>query len=243
MAQRARMGHKRAFLERVISTFTQGADDRAYAKESWPIMTRLSQEAARLMGATPPARILDLACGTGSFAVAWSLSGFQVVGIDCTPAMIGVAKGMSKEKGASVEWLCEDMRQIQYSDEFEYVCLRDVIFSIFETEEEDLDLIRRISLALKPGGRCLFEVYNKEFAIQHGIEREFLYHADTDRFYKGGDPNDEGLSVRLYSHKQWRQMLADCGMPLVSIGNGWNWNRDPDPPPWRADFIVAEKVS
>ena len=46
--------------------------------------------------------------------------------------------------------------------------------------------------------------------------------------------------VKLYSPEEWESMLGAHGLRITKR-DGWNWQRDPDPPPWRADLIVAQK--
>jgi hypothetical protein len=131
------------------------------------------------------------------------------------------------------------MRTITYREALDHVMLRDVIFSIFENEQDDADWVRRIALALKPSGRCLFEVYNKQFAKSHGIQGSHFHDKRSDRFL-AKDPSASIKSWKLYSREQWQNMLGANGLKIVST-SGWKWNQDPDPPPWRADYIVARK--
>jgi SAM-dependent methyltransferase len=215
-----------------------------FSDEFWPKIVAQAEHLIALAEAEPPATILDLACGAGSASIALAQLGFSVVGVDCTPAMLEVAREMAAAKGVKAQWILGDMREIAYEDEFDYVFLRDVIFGVFDTEQEDHDLVRRIAAALRTGGRCLFEVYNKEFALGHGVENAFFYDADLGRFAAraGGPAWAAGASVRLYSPHEWERMLASNHLEIVKR-DGWHWNGDPDPPPWRADFIVAQKMS
>lgn len=124
----------------------------AYLDHAWPVTIQVAQGAIALLKAGPPARILDLACGCGASTAAMALMGFDVTAIDCEPTFIETARQMSSLKGATVNWICQDMRSIAYESEFDYICLRDVIFGIFKDEGEDIDMIRRIARALKPPG-------------------------------------------------------------------------------------------
>ncbi|KKM17743.1 hypothetical protein LCGC14_1672710, partial [marine sediment metagenome] len=155
------------------------------------------------------------------------------------PAMLDAARQVSEQKGASVQWLCEDMRTLRYADEFDYVCLRDVIFGIFESRQEDVDLLGMIGSALRAGGKFLLEVYNREFALHHGVEGILFYDASVDRFVRRG-PDAAALSMRLYSLEELELMLANAGLRIVKT-HAWNKPKDPAPPPWRADLIVAQK--
>jgi SAM-dependent methyltransferase len=235
------MSEGRCFLDRVIATYTPHFNEQSYSDERWLATVGYAECALSLLEARLPAKILDLACGCGASTVVMAQKGFDVTAIDCTPAGIEVARRMSAMKGAHVEWLCQDMRTIEYQQEFDYVCLRDVIFGIFEGPGEDEDLIRRMARATKPGGRCLFEVYDKEFALRHGVEDRLVYDPGTDRFVRKSSEEGSGLSsMRLYSLDQWRRMLAEHGLRIVQV-DGWSWPKDPSPPPWRADMIVAQK--
>ena len=228
---------KQPFLERVIAAFSKGASGLRYSDEWWSRNVDAAAKFVSLLEARPSAKILDLACGSGGVATALALDGFSVTGIDCTPAMLELGREVSKRKDVAVEWLLQDVREIEYKDEFDYVLLWDVWFGIFDNEEEDRDLIHRVGSALKTGGRCLFEVYNKEFALIHGTENTFFYDESLDRFV-GKKPGQ--ITVKLYSHAEWEAMLADAHLRIVRT-DGLNWRKDPAPPPWRVDYIVAEK--
>lgn len=228
-----------SFLDRVIAHYASTVNENGYSEKGWAAAQAAADSVASLLEAKPPARILDLACGTGPSTAALALKGFEVTGLDCTPASIEIARRMSAQRGASVEWLCEDMRLLGYRDQFDYVCIRDVIFGIFESRQEDLDLIGRMARAVKPGGRCLFEVYNKQFALEYGVEGALFYDSELDRFVRK-DAAQPGLTCRLYSHDEWERMLTDSGLRIIRM-DGWKWADDPLPPPWRADLIVAEK--
>lgn len=236
------MTQEPTYMQKVIEVFSKANNDHSYSDQWWPSHAQAAVDVECRLEAHPPARILDLACGMGASTAALALRGYDVTGIDCTPLRIDIARRKAQEKGATVQWLCQDMRQIAYTGEFDYVLLRDVIFGIFETEQEDRDLIRRMALALKPGGRCLLEVYNKEFSLSHGVEDHIFYDERLDRFIPRGSPYGLATGIKLYSHDQWRDMLAAHGLSIVKW-DGWKHQRDPDPPPWRADIIVAEKAA
>lgn len=228
------------FLDRVIQTYSKAATDQFYHYDQWPQQVQAAAEVTRLLEARPPGNILDLACGTGAVTTALAVQGFQVTAIDCTPTRIDIARIAAAGRGASVDWLCRDMREIEYDGVFDYVLLRDVIFGIFESVDEDIELLRKIARALKPQGRCLLEVYNKEFALPRGVEGLAFYDDQTDRF-QAADPSAGIKSIKLYNHLEWTAMLQQQGLRIVAM-DGWKYPTDPVPPPWRADLIVAQKA-
>lgn len=233
---------KSEYLDRVRETYTGAAGkmgDIWFSDERWPFMVDLADKLEEWLEAKPPQRILDLACGTASPTVALALKGYAMTGLDLTPAMLDVARRGAEKKGAQVEWLCQDMRTIDYREAFDHVMVRDVIFGIFEDEKEDADLIRRMAAAVKPSGRCLFEAYNKEFAMSRGVQGSHFYDAVSDRFV-AKDPTNPLRTLKLYSLEEWERMLRANALLIVKT-DGWKWKHDPDPPPWRADIIVARK--
>jgi 2-polyprenyl-3-methyl-5-hydroxy-6-metoxy-1,4-benzoquinol methylase len=233
--------HEDSFVTRVIRAYSGSLDSSLYAAELWPKTVREARRVLRLLDAAPPGSMLDLACGTGAVTTALALEGFALTGLDCNPEALEIARRMSADKGADVVWRCQDMRTLDHRAHFDAVLLRDVVFGLFEEENEDLNLLARIAAALKHGGRSLFEVYNREFALEHGVERRFFYDARANRFVDCSDRNPNGLSLRLYSRDEWESLLASAGLELLKT-DGWSWPNDPPPPPWRADYLVAGKA-
>lgn len=52
----------------------------------------------------PPAKILDIGCGTGSLSLVLAKLGHQVTGIDLSPKMIAQAKMKAEDAGVAVEF-------------------------------------------------------------------------------------------------------------------------------------------
>src|SRR5690348_11666292 len=53
----------------------------------------------------PPARVLDLACGTGRILLALAASGYACTGVDASPAMLAVARDRARgaDPGAAID--------------------------------------------------------------------------------------------------------------------------------------------
>ena len=67
-------------------------------------------------GATKGAKVLDLGCGTGRFAIPMAEQlGFDMVGADSSPEMLAEAK--AKDTVASVRWDVQDAQHLAYPDE------------------------------------------------------------------------------------------------------------------------------
>lgn len=54
------------------------------------------------------ATVVDLACGTGSVAIAAAARGARVTGVDITPALIAIGEQKAAAAGESITWLAAD---------------------------------------------------------------------------------------------------------------------------------------
>ncbi|HEY8446477.1 MAG TPA: class I SAM-dependent methyltransferase [Thermomicrobiales bacterium] len=105
-----------------------------------------------------PRRIADLACGTGAATLVFAAIGATVYGVDRSPEMLAVAAKVMTDAGLSVEWLCQDIRDLCLP---EPVDLATCFFDSVNYLTEDGDLPRffaRVHHALVPGGYFVFDL-------------------------------------------------------------------------------------
>jgi len=168
--------------------------------------------------------VLDVACGTGSETIEIAARGVKVTGLDQSVVMLDIGKNRAVERGIEVEWICADMRTIDYHDMFDVVMLRDVIFGIFD-HDTNVDILSRLARAVKPEGRLFLEVYNKSAAIKKGIIEGILrYNPSTSRFegsieLQSMTCNDGsiGISSELLTIEEWRSTLTSLGLVDLSF--------------------------
>ena len=63
------------------------------------------------LGASPQGRFLDLACGTGNYALALTKAGFHMVGVDRSQTMLRAAR----QKGPSMTWCLADVALLPFT--------------------------------------------------------------------------------------------------------------------------------
>jgi SAM-dependent methyltransferase len=68
-------------------------------------------------GIDQPARVLDLACGTGEAALVFAAAGCEVTGVDRSAAMLEIARGKARDAGYHVELIHGDIRELLSEDE------------------------------------------------------------------------------------------------------------------------------
>jgi SAM-dependent methyltransferase len=96
--------------------------------------------------------VLDVGCGTGTFAALLVGRGLQVIGIDPAAASVEIARAKSDE----VAWLVTDATRLPPL-EVDAATMTANVAQVFVTDDAWLAALRGIRQALRPGGRLVFE--------------------------------------------------------------------------------------
>lgn len=171
------------------------------------------------------AKILDLACGTGTLAVELGNRGHFVHGIDISPQMIEIAK--SKSIGLSnVSFEVQDMAHFCVEDKLELVtCTFDSINYLLDTNGVKA-MFRCVANALHESGLFVFDsntdrLYTKRHKGSH--ERElggefFVQRLSYDPIKKEATTIFEFSDGTIEIHKQRPYDLVELGPLLVDAG-------------------------
>ncbi|MCA3777723.1 MAG: class I SAM-dependent methyltransferase [Burkholderia sp.] len=112
---------------------------------------------AAVIGAAPQ-RILDLGCGTGTFARRLAAAGHDVVAIDPAPAMIDYAR---RQPGAgTVRWFACELDSLPPGAPFDAVVMTGHAFQCLLTDDDIDATLRGVRRVLADGGRFLFDTRN-----------------------------------------------------------------------------------
>ena len=103
----------------------------------------------------------DLACGTGTTALALARKGIRMYGVDLSPTMRRLAREKSRLVGLPLRVVGGDMRDFRLPEPVDLVlCEFDALNHV--GEKDDLALVgRAVSRALRPGGHFYFDVNNR----------------------------------------------------------------------------------
>ena len=120
----------------------------------------------------PPAggAILDLACGYGRHAIALARRGYRVTGVDFHPGYLAAAERDAAAAGVTLSWTQADMRVLPFVGAFDAVYSYFTSFGYFSDVENE-QVLAGVARALRPGGRFLLDVMNRDRIIAHPQER------------------------------------------------------------------------
>jgi len=185
-------------------------------------------------------RILDLCCGQGRHTLELARRGFKgTEGIDRSHFLIQRARRAARGEGLSTRFREGDARRLPYAtDTFDHVVVMGNSFGYFETEEDDLTVLKEVARVLKPSGRLLIDIADGDFLRTHFdarswewiddtlfVCRERSLSADGSRLVSREVVTDAGRGViadqfyaeRLYSNESLAGLLADVGFKDVAF--------------------------
>ena len=142
--------------------------------------------------------LLDLACGTGTMSLIMAQKGYDVIGVDNSPEMLGEAREKALEAGEDILFLCQDMCSIDlYGTVDCTVCLLDSLNHL-ESKEELLEAFKRVSLFTVPGGLFVFDV-NTEYKHKYVLgDNTFVYDNDDVYCVWQNEYDDESKTVEIF---------------------------------------------
>ena len=120
------------------------------------------------------ARVLDLGCGHGRYALAFAERGAEVVGIDSAAALLQQARRLGVELRLPAQWVRGDIRSLPVRPQScDGVVLMDA-FGFFEADDENERVLVEAARVLAPDGCLAVKVVNGELILAsfRGTDRE-----------------------------------------------------------------------
>ncbi len=211
----------------------------------------------RYLGLRPGATVLDLACGYGRITIPLAQRGFQVTGLDLSETLLGQARIAASEAGIEVTWHRGDMRDIPWTGAFDAVINIFSSFGYFTSEEENRRVLEGVARTLKPGGRFLIDVINRDWRVRQSLQRYWFEAGDlivladpwldpvagrageTWRWLEGGEWQSLEFDARLYTATELRSLIEAAGLRWSAVYGGWNG--EPFDPQAHRIIALAEK--
>ncbi len=130
-------------------------------------------------------RVLDLACGTGSAAIALARRGYEVTALDLSEAMLAIAREKAQRWQAPVTWLQGDLRGFQAGGPFDAVtCFYDALNYMLVPEDLELSF-KQVRAHLRYDGLFLFDMITDHAVAQTwGDTTDTSFDPDLTRIWK-----------------------------------------------------------
>jgi len=196
---------------------------------------RECEQIVSLLGLEPGARILDAGCGFGRTVSVLAAMGFDAVGVDISPAVVGEAQ----RRNPGPSYLVHDLTQ-PLPDEVERFDAIVNVYSSFgygATVDDDAAVLRTWHGALKPGAALVMELSDIERSQARlgplgtvvdreddGVHEHLYVDPETHVLHITYTMGEHTLDVdtRLYEAGELAQMVADAGFHDVARYGGFD---------------------
>ncbi len=194
--------------------------------------------------------ILDVGCGNGRHSLELARRGYSVLGVDLSACMLGQGRRVAASEQLPVPFVCGDARELPFERRFEVaIMLCEGAFSLMESDEMDLLILKNIARALEPGGRLIMTAPNAAFMLAQPPGEAFDLTTLRETFTLEVAKPDGSRRVldcaqRYYTCPELAGLLRQAGFQRVRFfacsESGYDGSRKPA----RRDFefgAIAEK--
>ncbi|MEE9442858.1 MAG: methyltransferase domain-containing protein [candidate division Zixibacteria bacterium] len=198
---------------------------------------RQVKAAVKLLPFEKGQKILDVACGAGRHVLAFARLGARMTGIDLSPVLIRAARKKLKEKGIQAKLINQDMRELNFQDEFDGITMWFSSFGYFPTMVDDRIVLRGVHRALKSGGWWWIDLPNPSWLGKNLIDesrrikngpygKAHIYESrkiSRGRVIKNIIVEDQrGIneyveSVRLYRPEQFGSLIKSAKLKAIGV--------------------------
>ncbi|MEM1397200.1 MAG: class I SAM-dependent methyltransferase [Pseudomonadota bacterium] len=123
----------------------------------------------------PKSRLLDLGCGTGDPIARYLCDqSYEVVGVDYSPSMIEIAKGLLP----AANWLVADMTALPEIGTFDGILSWDGFFHL--SQDQQRKALPMLVDRLRPGGNLMLTIGPTAGEVTGMVGEEPVYHSSLD---------------------------------------------------------------
>ena len=187
----------------------------------------------------PGAQLLDVGCGYGRHAMELAARGYHVVGLDLSLPLLVRGGEEANRRGLTINFVHGDMRELDFDNQFDGAYCLFSTFGYFD-DEINKKTASNIARALKPGGRLVLEILNRDYIVAdlptrvwwEGEGCVILEEVDFNYFFSrvvvnrsivfdDGRQSDQEISLRAYSLHEIGRVLHGAGFRVLEVSGGY----------------------
>lgn len=191
------------------------------------------------MNLAPGAQVLDLGCGYGRHAMELAARGFHVVGLDLSTPLLVRGGEEANRRGLTINFVRGDMRELEFENQFDATYCLFSTFGYFD-DETNKKTLQNVAKALKPGGKVLVEILNRDYVIADLPTRVWwegdgcvvLEEVELNYFssriqvnrsvvFDDGRQLEQEISVRAYSLHEVGKLMHAAGFRVLEVSGGY----------------------
>ena len=180
-------------------------------------------------------RVLDVGCGYGRHAMEVAARGYKTVGLDLSLPLLIRATDAARRVGVNVDFVHGDMREMTFDNEFDGAYCFYTTFGFFD-DDTNRRVAAGIAKSLKPGGRFVLEMLNRDYLIGdlpcrvwwQGDGCVVLEEVDFNYFtsrlqvqrqiiLENGRQLEQEISIRAYSLHEIGKVLTHAGFRVLEV--------------------------
>jgi SAM-dependent methyltransferase len=192
------------------------------------------------MGLTTGAQVLDVGCGYGRHAMELAARGFHIVGLDLSTPLLVRGGEEAHRRGLTINFVRGDMRELDFDAQFDGAYCLFSTFGYFD-DETNKKTVSNIARALKPGGRMLIEILNRDYVIADLPTRVWwegdgcvvLEEVELNYFssriqvnrsvvFDDGRQLEQEISVRAYSLHEVGKLMHSAGLRVLEVSGAYH---------------------
>jgi SAM-dependent methyltransferase len=191
------------------------------------------------MGLSPGAQLLDVGCGYGRHAMELAARGYHVVGLDLSTPLLVRGGEEAHRRNLTINFVRGDMRELDFEAQFDGAYCLFSTFGYFD-DETNKKALANIARALRPGGRVLVEILNRDYVIADLPTRVWwegdgcvvLEEVDLNYFssriqvnrsvvFDDGRQLEQEISLRAYSLHEVGKLMHAAGFRVLEVSGGY----------------------
>ena len=181
-------------------------------------------------------KILDLACGTGTFITMLKLNGYEFVsGLDLSDEIIEIANEKRKINRLNIDFYVDDMMSFKVKEKQDVItCFFDSV-NFLKDKNEIKKLFNSVYNALKPDGYFIFDIFSKEMLKEYEnnkFEKDFetfkikwitkKINSSTLKHEIEINEDDESINESYYEYYHPLNELMDSRFNLEKLSGDFN---------------------